>query len=773
MSASPTPYTPAYNFTDFQAADPDIPGSGNPNTPLPADKVDVELAALETTTDGLISRLAEIQNESGTLKNASVGTDQLQSGLVLGLNAATTWLTATGYVVNDAVWNSNKLYKCLVAHTSGTFATDLSAVKWLLILDLSTSLDAAAASATAAAASETAAAVSETAAGVSETNAAASLTAFNAQWQTASSAPATRAGGGTLQDGDLYGNTTDNFIYLYGSSAWNKAVDAVNATATTTYLDGDNSTTSFAVTYEVGKLFAYVAGTFKRINTASQTPGTNYDAGASNGTAINFAVAPATGTRNIQLVALGTFSVASVEAGSIDTAQLAAGAVTPAVSEPGAFWWANSSTGSVAHSVTHSPAVAAYDTGMLLRYNGGTGNIALSLVTPTSITSSSTLATVNYTSHGLAVADLVYVSGANETEYNGLHVVATVPNANSFTYYFIGNGNNPATGTLFYRHSQPGGTTAYTGGMTVNTNALGAKGLRRSRGHKLQAGDIYTNDEIMGSYDGTNFRIFNPPPPQCVTAVQFNDASSTAYDGWTTEIPLTTIVPFLVAFRAEITNTASATLRVIDTLGASVKGTIYKKGGTALAAGDIVGGRWHLLFWTGFGATTGGRFELFSPTADLDDRPKTAVLEDRDTAAVVSPSGAAAVASTTASQTWTTLSLDTKVSDTHGIVSLSPSTGQFTPIAGTYFLRASHPFYTPGDVLLRIRNITTPGTTLEGQNIYGAYDCKPDVEGVFTANGTDAYAVQYIASGGSIKDVRVDYFGTNNVFTRVVLQKIG
>jgi len=43
------------------------------------------------------------------------------------------WVTLTAYVVDDIVLSANGLYyKCLIAHTSGVFATDLAAVKWVL-----------------------------------------------------------------------------------------------------------------------------------------------------------------------------------------------------------------------------------------------------------------------------------------------------------------------------------------------------------------------------------------------------------------------------------------------------------------------------------------------------------------------------------------------------------------------------------------------------------------------------------------------------------------
>ena len=40
------------------------------------------------------------------------------------------WVTATAYVVGDYVLQSNTIYYCETAHTSGTFATDLAADKW-------------------------------------------------------------------------------------------------------------------------------------------------------------------------------------------------------------------------------------------------------------------------------------------------------------------------------------------------------------------------------------------------------------------------------------------------------------------------------------------------------------------------------------------------------------------------------------------------------------------------------------------------------------------
>jgi hypothetical protein len=43
------------------------------------------------------------------------------------------WATATAYVVGNTVVQANQIYRCLIAHTSGTFATDLAAAKWVIL----------------------------------------------------------------------------------------------------------------------------------------------------------------------------------------------------------------------------------------------------------------------------------------------------------------------------------------------------------------------------------------------------------------------------------------------------------------------------------------------------------------------------------------------------------------------------------------------------------------------------------------------------------------
>lgn len=53
-------------------------------------------------------------------------------GLIV--KAYSAWVTTTAYAIGDLVTNAGSYYRCLIAHTSGTFATDLTAAKWVLTL---------------------------------------------------------------------------------------------------------------------------------------------------------------------------------------------------------------------------------------------------------------------------------------------------------------------------------------------------------------------------------------------------------------------------------------------------------------------------------------------------------------------------------------------------------------------------------------------------------------------------------------------------------------
>jgi len=123
----PTAYTRQYNFTTFS--------TNYPTTPQPGVQLDAEFNAIKSTIDEIRANLALIQRDDTQLANNTVGINQLKPELMLSVSAPRDWVTATAYEVDTIVWKDDVLYRCLVAHTSGTFATDLAAAKWFDILD--------------------------------------------------------------------------------------------------------------------------------------------------------------------------------------------------------------------------------------------------------------------------------------------------------------------------------------------------------------------------------------------------------------------------------------------------------------------------------------------------------------------------------------------------------------------------------------------------------------------------------------------------------------
>lgn len=132
--AQPTPYVPATNFSDHSSSQPSVPHDGT--------DLDAEFAAIRLTLDEVLANLALLQRDDGGLANGVVTSAALAGDLAIGFSPATNWVTATAYAVTDLVWQSGVLYYCAVAHTSGTFATDLSGGKWLVVLDLASAIPA-------------------------------------------------------------------------------------------------------------------------------------------------------------------------------------------------------------------------------------------------------------------------------------------------------------------------------------------------------------------------------------------------------------------------------------------------------------------------------------------------------------------------------------------------------------------------------------------------------------------------------------------------------
>lgn len=124
----PSVWTRLTNFLGYATA--------NPSATYPPALIDQEFDAARATVQGLRTNIALIQRDDGLLKNGSVHPNALSSAtrlLISGWNILGDWAAATNYETSDFVENGGFGYVCLVDHTSGTFAVDLAAGKWLQV----------------------------------------------------------------------------------------------------------------------------------------------------------------------------------------------------------------------------------------------------------------------------------------------------------------------------------------------------------------------------------------------------------------------------------------------------------------------------------------------------------------------------------------------------------------------------------------------------------------------------------------------------------------
>jgi hypothetical protein len=120
-----------YDYTAFQ--------TGSPTDPLPAMQVASDFGSHKASIDAVIEFQKLVQRSDGRLNSGGVRPETLSAGTVALIGHWTPrggWLTATAYAVNDLIEQpagTGNNYVCLIAHTSGTFAADLAAGKWMLL----------------------------------------------------------------------------------------------------------------------------------------------------------------------------------------------------------------------------------------------------------------------------------------------------------------------------------------------------------------------------------------------------------------------------------------------------------------------------------------------------------------------------------------------------------------------------------------------------------------------------------------------------------------
>jgi hypothetical protein len=125
----PSIYSIAYNYTGFQQS--------QGNNSFPGTQLDSDLAGLQSSVSSLALFVKGVMRSDGALANGSVTYDSLAPSLqTAGLAPANAWVSGVPVFKGQSVIVNSILYRCLIAHTSGVFATDLAAGLWVLVTSL-------------------------------------------------------------------------------------------------------------------------------------------------------------------------------------------------------------------------------------------------------------------------------------------------------------------------------------------------------------------------------------------------------------------------------------------------------------------------------------------------------------------------------------------------------------------------------------------------------------------------------------------------------------
>jgi hypothetical protein len=126
----------------------------------------------------------------------------------------------------------------------------------------------------------------------------------------------------SLDIGDLYYDTTNDIMKVYGSSGWQNAGSSVNGTSARFQYSVSSSTTTITGTDDNGNSLLYDAGYVDvYLNGIKMVNGS--DVTVTSGTSVVFATAIGTsGTDTVDIIAYGTFNVAAIDATSITSGTL-------------------------------------------------------------------------------------------------------------------------------------------------------------------------------------------------------------------------------------------------------------------------------------------------------------------------------------------------------------------------------------------------------------------------------------------------------------------
>lgn len=145
--------------------------------------------------------------------------------------------------------------------------------------------------------------------------------------------------------------------------------------------------------------------------------------------------------------------------------------------------------------------------------------------------------------------------------------------------------------------------------------------------------------------------------------------------------------------------------------------------------------------------TTGtGALSTATPGTDYQAPIRIAIIQDQKANNTAGGGSSAA--------TWNTRALNTEVYDPSGLVTISSN--KFTPIVGTYKLKATAPAKECGGHRLRLYNVNDAAVVDQGMNSQSstgdATETPALLETVFTADGSDEYRIDHYTVSAKATD---------------------
>ena len=135
---------------------------------------------------------------------------------------------------------------------------------------------------------------------------------------------------------------------------------------------------------------------------------------------------------------------------------------------------------------------------LVVAANGG----SLTPNAPSSIARSGSTATVSQTAHGMSTGNVVRISGADQSEYNGIFTI-TVSDANTYTYTVLGTPTTPATGTLDARTVLIDALSS-AAGQVSDTRSYGSNQPFTGTVRKATSSPAYKPADVVGTVDSSS-----------------------------------------------------------------------------------------------------------------------------------------------------------------------------------------------------------------------------------------------------------------------------